>query len=97
MRKVREANETASNQATGQINTPALSKKDSLQTHFNPIHDEWYAWSPSENQSGPFTFDILKTKIETGQIGSETHLWCPGMMRWEKLDNLAYLKVMMNK
>ncbi|MCP4643325.1 MAG: DUF4339 domain-containing protein [bacterium] len=42
---------------------------------------QWYA-APNGQQAGPFTLDVLRSQIQSGQLTTTTHVWQQGMDAW---------------
>jgi hypothetical protein len=43
---------------------------------------EWYVADASGNRQGPFNLEVLRTRIELGELGPDTLLWRRGLSGW---------------
>ncbi|MYN47279.1 DUF4339 domain-containing protein [Pseudoduganella sp. FT93W] len=41
--------------------------------------------------AGPFTEQELSRLITSGQLSKDSHVWRPGMAKWDKAENDAYI------
>lgn len=53
---------------------------------------EWFYLDPDHIQCGPVSFDRLQEAWEEGIVSEKTHVWCEGMPRWIRLNELPYLQ-----
>lgn len=80
----------------------ALKDKEILEkTSFTPLKTtlslrKWYYLDANHDQHGPVNFDELKEQKLKGNISNSTYLWSEGMLEWQILDNLSYLKTELN-
>jgi hypothetical protein len=40
-------------------------------------------------QAGPFSENELSRLITEGKVKKDTYVWCPGMAKWELVENVA--------
>lgn len=52
---------------------------------------EWFYLDVDHKQIGPISFDKLQDVWEEGVIAERTFVWCEGMTRWVKIQDMAML------
>jgi hypothetical protein len=70
---------------------PVIQTAPAIQDHSYLVRD-WFYLDAEPKQQGPVTFDFLKKIWREGQIGIGTFVWCDGMEKWKKIDELDSLK-----
>lgn len=83
--------------ALNQEGDEELEEKDPLDdqvpavvSEVDPSTREWFCVDKQKAQQGPMSFDALKTLWSQGIIDSTSYVWCDGMEKWEKIENMSW-------
>jgi hypothetical protein len=57
----------------------------------------WYYLDQDHQQIGPVSVFALRELWNRGKLNLNQYVWCEGMEKWEKVDNLPVLKSILNK
>lgn len=57
----------------------------------------WYYLDQEHQQIGPVSMIALRELWNRGKLDLNQYVWSEGMEKWEKVDNLPELKVILNK
>ena len=79
------------------VQTPSVSvsPEDALRQHEE--NKLWYYLDQDHQQIGPVSMIALRELWNRGKLDLNQYVWSEGMEKWEKVDNLPELKVVLNK
>lgn len=80
-------------------NTEAVSSSLPLPFETQPdlVNQLWFYLDKDHQQIGPVSFIALKEEWRQGLINLHSYVWSEGMEKWQRVDELAELKLHLNE